>query len=447
VIARSALLGVALVVAVGGAGAGHGFEPDTLTLASDVARVTATVPSAPVQARATATWCGGATRVDLAPNVVAGNPVHWIYAFPADGQDRMTELGSVIQTDAESIDSWWRGNDPSRAPRNDVASFSCGVQIDMSTLRLAGSSTALATSSIFGTLFDELVRAGFRSPFTKYLVYFDGPVANDRICGQGGSDSSGFGLAVVYLRACGSVSTAAVAAHELLHTFGAVPRGAPNDCPEPNDSHTCDDRNDIMHPFIDDLPLASKTLDPGRNDYYGHSAPFGDSQDSPWLVRLDAQAPLQLSIAGSGSIESDVPGLRCAQTCSTTWNADTRLQLSPVPGPGAKFVRWAGACRGSSVCSLTVTPGASANALFAPLSYRLAVTIGGRGTIRSPSARIACRPRCSAAVPSHVPVRLIATAAKGWKLRSWAGACRGARPSCTVPMSAATSARAVFVRR
>jgi hypothetical protein len=43
-------------------------------------------------------------------------------------------------------------------------------------------------------------------------------------------------------------------------------------------------------------------------------------------------------------------------------------------------------------------------------------------------------------------VRLTATPAKGWKLRSWSGACRGAKKTCTVPMSAATSARATFVR-
>ena len=89
-IARVAVLGVALVVSVGGASGGQGrvLEPDTVTLASDVV---SELPSAPVQARAAATWCGGATREDLAPNVVAGNPIHWIYAFPADGQDRMTE--------------------------------------------------------------------------------------------------------------------------------------------------------------------------------------------------------------------------------------------------------------------------------------------------------------------------------------------------------------------
>jgi hypothetical protein len=43
-------------------------------------------------------------------------------------------------------------------------------------------------------------------------------------------------------------------------------------------------------------------------------------------------------------------------------------------------------------------------------------------------------------------VRLRAKPAKGWKLRSWSGACKGSRTTCTVPMSAVTKARATFVR-
>jgi hypothetical protein len=448
VMLRGAVVSAAVASLYGGAAGGvaHGPSPDALTLSAAVASVEAgELPGR--SARAAATWCGSATREDLTPNVVAGHPVHWVYAFPADGLDRMTELGSVMQTDAEAIDAWWRSNDSARVPRNDLARFACGVQIDLTTLRLQGSSAALATERVFRAVFDELSAAGLRSPFTKYLVYFDGPVANDRVCGQGGSDSTGFGLAVVYLRACSGVSTAAVAAHELLHTLGAVPRGAPHECPDPNSSHTCDDPNDIMHPFIDESPLTSKAIDPGRDDYYGHSGGFTDTQDAPWLVRLDGQAPFQLAIAGPGSVAADVPGLECAQPCSTTWNAGTALELTPVARTGARFVRWGGACRGSAVCRLAVTPGAAATALFAPQSYRLTVGVGGRGTVRSTTARIACRPRCSAAVTSHVPVRLVAAPAKGWRLRSWTGACRGTRPTCTVPMSAATRARAIFVRR
>jgi hypothetical protein len=405
------------------------------------------LPSVRAPAAAAATWCGTATRLDLTPNAVAGFPVHWIYAIPSDAPDRLAAVASAMQTDAEAIDAWWRREDPTRVLRNDLTQLSCGLQIDLTTVRMQLASNQLATQEgRFSSIFNELFAADFRSSFTKYLVYFDGAVSNNDICGQGGSDSSGFGLAVVYVQACPGVSTAAIAAHELLHTFGSVPRGAPHDCPEPNDAHTCDNTSDLMHPFIDEGPLETKLLDPGRDDYYGHGAGFSDSQDSPWLVQLDRQVPLAVSIAGSGSVASDVPGLQCGQSCTTTWNNSTRLSLSAVPQSGSKLVRWSGACRGAGSCNVTVAQGATVSALFAPLVYRLRVGVSGRGTVRSSRAGITCRPRCSAAFPSHVPLRLAATPAKGWRFRSWSGACRGRNRSCTVPMTAPASARAIFVR-
>ncbi|MBM2824026.1 MAG: serine protease, subtilase family, partial [Thermoleophilia bacterium] len=288
--------------------------------------------------------------------------------------------------------------------------------------------------------------AGLSSSFTKYLVYYDGSVSDGNVCGQGGSDPSGFGLAVVYYQSCVGVSTAAVGAHEVLHALGAVPGGAPNECPDEDGGHTCDDPNDLMYPAIDDVPLSTKSLDPWRNDYYGHSGAWSDVQDSPWLVRLDGQAPFALAVSGSGSVAADVPGLQCAQSCITTWNAGTRLALAATPGPRTKLVRWGSSCVGAAGCSVTVESGTQVSALFAPASFRLTVAVSGRGVVRSSQTGITCRPRCSATFPSYSPVKLTATATKGWTFRSWSGACRGSKRFCTVPMTAATSARAVFVR-
>jgi hypothetical protein len=202
-----------------------------------------------------------------------------------------------------------------------------------------------------------------------------------------------------------------------------------------------------MNPAIGGDPLASKLLDPGRDDYYGHPGSWTDTQDSAWLVRLDSQAPLAVTVSGPGSVSADVPGLLCAASCTTTWNSGQRIALTATPRSGSRLVRWSGACTGTIACNVTVAPGKAVTAVFGPASFRLTVAVSGRGAIRSSRAGITCRPRCAASFPSFSPVRLTATPAKGWKLRSWSGACRGARPMCTVPMSAATSARATFVRR
>ena len=413
-----------------------------------VSSVTARDIAAPRSTAALAAWCGSPSPTDRAPNGVAGNPVHWVYAIPSDGADNLTGLASVMQADAEQIDAWWRGQDPARTPRNDIASFSCGAQLDITTIRIPRTSAELSPlPGRFSTIVDALDAAGLSSSLTKYVVYFDGPTADANVCGQGGSESNGFGAAVVYYRSCTGVSTAAVAVHEVLHALGAVSRSAPHDCDGESSGHTCDSEADLMFPRIGGDPLSAKLLDPGRDDYYGHPGGWTDTQDSPWLVRLDAQAPLALTISGPGSVTANVPGLLCAASCTTTWNAGQPLALTATPRAGSRLVRWTGACSGSAVCNLAVAPGASVGAVFAPASFRLRVSVSGKGAIRSSRAGITCRPRCSASFLSFTPVRLTATPAKGWKLRSWSGACRGARKTCTVPMSAAASARATFVRR
>ena len=401
-------------------------------------------------ASAATAWCGAAASSDRVPNGVAGNPVHWVYLVPVDGVDDLAAVANVMQSDAEQIDSWWRGQDATRTPRNDVTTFSCGSQLDITTVRSSFTGAQLAPiSQRFAGIVQTLQRAGLTSSLTKYLVYYDGPVDDDNICGQGDSDRSdgtGFGVAVVYYRACAGVSTAAVAAHEFLHAVGAVPDQAPNACTGENSGHTCDDRSDLMFPAVGFDGLTAKALDPGRNDYYGHAGAWLDAQDSSWLVRLDGQAQLALTLSGTGTVTGDVPGLQCTASCTTTWNAGQQLNLVGTPGPGMKLVRWSGSCSGAAACALSVNAGARVTALFAPLTYRLTVAVTGQGTIRSSRPGITCRPRCSAAFASYTPVRLVAAPAKGWKLRSWSGACRGAKKTCTVPMSSAASARARFVR-
>jgi hypothetical protein len=443
---RSLAAGIVAVAVVIAAGADPArSDPDPLRI-HDVTRdsVGAVVP---VAKRTTATWCGSASQLDRAPNVIAGHPVHWVYAIPSDGQDRLSEVGSIMQTDAEEIDAWWRAQDSTRAPRNDLTAFACGQQLDITTVRLVQSASELSSiSGRFGAIFNAMGAAGLRSSFTKYVVYYDGPVDHDNVCGQGGSDSTGFGLAVVYYQSCAGVSTAAVGVHEVLHTLGAVPRGAPNECEDENGGHTCDDPSDLMYPSISGAPLSAKVLDPGRDDYYGHGGGWLDVRNSVWLVRQESQVPLELSVSGPGSVTADVPGLQCAQACTTTWNSETRLALRAAPGPGAKLVHWGSSCSGSSTCAVTVVPGATVAAFFAPAAFRLSVAIAGRGTVRSSAAGITCRPRCAASFPSYSPVTLTASAAKGWRFSSWRGACVGSRRTCRVPMTAAASARAVFVR-
>jgi Divergent InlB B-repeat domain len=439
-VCRLALLALVLVLVLPAAGAG-GPGPSLLT---EIHEVTADELSAVrTPAAAAATWCGAATERDRTPNVVAGHTVHWLYVTPLNEPDRFSTLASIMQTDAEAIDAWWRREDATRTPRNDLTQLTCGAQLDLTTRRLQVPASQFFGDFGFGQIFGQLEGDGFDSPFTKYVVYYDGPVPSSEldVCGRGGGDDDGIGLAVVYVRACLGVSTAAVLAHEVLHTLGAVSDAAPGAC----DGHVCGNPSDLMSPNIGGEPLEAKVLDAGRDDYYGHSGVFVDVRDAPWLVQLDRQRQLRLNVTGPGRVVADVPGLECAESCTTTWNASTHLNLAGTPAAGSKLVRWSGACRAGRTCAVTVGSGTTVGVLFAPRVFRLSVGVEGRGQVRAPKG-IACRPRCSASLPSFVPARLTAAPAKGWTLRRWTGACRGKKPTCTVAMSKQTSARAVFVR-
>ena len=348
----------ALLVATAAGAAAGADTPAAARLSRSSLTAEIDARGASARPAAATAWCGAAAQADRVPNAVAGNPVHWVYLIPSDGTDGLGAVANTMQSDADQVDAWWRGQDPTRVPRNDVTSFSCGTQLDVTTVRSTLSGSQLTPiSSRFSGIVDTLVRAGFSSPPTKYLVYYDGPIDDDNICGQG---DDGVGVAVVYYRSCIGVSTAAVAAHEFLHTIGAVPIGAPNECTGDNAGHTCDNESDLMYPALGSGPLSAKVLDPGRNDYYGHSGAWLDTQDSAWLVRLDSQAQLALNVSGPGSVSADVPGLQCSSSCTTTWNSGQRLALTATPAAGAKLVRWAGACSGSAGCNVTVSPGASA---------------------------------------------------------------------------------------
>ena len=393
-----------------------------------------------------AEWCGTVGTADRAP-VLAGNPVRVLYAIPADGADRSAELAPRISADVDEIATWWQRNDAGRTPRFDVAPFGCGLQVDLTLERLtATAAELLARDSRWDRVYDDLDRSGFDDTFTKYLVYYDGPVDDPRLCGQGGGFPRGGGIAVIYLQACTSVSSASTAAHELLHTFGALDGATPpNGCPD-DASHVCDSTGDVLYPFAQPAPLSSFVLDLNRDDYYGHGGAWFDVRESAWLRHLDAQLPLSVLLRGRGTVKSDAPGVRCAASCRTEWNAGSAVVLSAEPAAGQRFVRWSGACAfaAAATCATTLDAARVVTALFAPARFRLALSVKGRGRIAGGAS--CARIRCVRQVTSHRVLTLRARPAQGWRLRAWTGGCRGAKVGCRLPMKKASSVRATFVR-
>lgn len=397
-------------------------------------------------AAAAADWCGSATTQDRPP-ALAGRSIRVVYAYPSDGTDRSAEIAPRISADVEAVDTWWRQQDPLRQPRFDRAAFSCGLQADILALRLSDSTDALRSEAVRG---DRIVAAAESasgdSPYEKLLVFYDGPVGNPDLCGEGEGRADGDGVAIVYLAACTDVPTSTTAAHELLHAFGALATaGPPHGCPD-NPGHPCDSQLDVLYPFaLPNAPIESLALDVGHDDYYGHSGSWLDVQDSLWLQLVSQQIRLAVVITGRGSVRSNVPGVSCGVTCATDWDAGSVVTLEPLPAAGQRLVRWSGACSGSERCVVTLDAARSVTAFFAPERFGLVLAVSGRGKVTGAGLPCAAA-RCARQARSYTPVRLRAAPAKGWRLAGWNGACSGRALTCTVGMTKASSVRARFVK-
>jgi hypothetical protein len=131
------------------------------------------------------------------------------------------------------------------------------------------------------------------------------------VCGIGDGPGGGLpGIAVVFLDACDAGESSfrpIVAVHELVHVLGAVSGAAPNHCER---GHVCDVPNDLLNSSLTGDELEGLVLDGGRDDYYGHSGPWIDVQDSLFLERLDSpDRAAPTSPAGLTATDGPAPGL------------------------------------------------------------------------------------------------------------------------------------------
>jgi hypothetical protein len=388
-------------------------------------------------------WCGtGETATDR-PDIVTAQQVHAVVAVPSDAGDTFLTDAGRVSDDVTSMLAWWQGQDPTRIPRFDQASFGTAGCLDISYVRLSStgaSYTAMGASGAFGSIVNELSRNA--SIYKDYLVYYDGPSVEANVCGVGGTRAfaTGPSYAIVLLQGCPGVAIDLVATHELIHALGAVPPGDPHPCPG-DTAHVCDSQTDILYPTTSGEPLSSKVLDFNHDDYYGHSGTWPDIQDSPWLHRLDLpEEALGVTLSGAGEVTSDLPGVDCTATCTTQWDQGAAVTLTAQSGNRGRFLHWTGACRGNVPCVVKLDQPVSVNAVYGPLRIPLKVTVAGKGAVR-------CTPRCTKTFPGGTPLTLRAVPTKGWRFAAWSGGCKGTFPICRPTTDFALSVRAIFRRQ
>jgi hypothetical protein len=416
-------------------------------------------------------WCGtDETSADRTPevNLSAAEQIHVVYAVPSDGVDQFGAYTSRIASDAGAIDAWWRGQDPSRAPRFDLFAFpGCGSQfgmLDISFIRLPQSSSYYGADlpTRMGRLTTDF--RGRFGPRMKTLVYYDGPVPESNVCGtawtlppDGPNDAFGFAFVWLQATACpNDVGSAAVSAtaliHETVHNLGAFTSpGAPHECPT-SPHHACDSTLDLMYPAVTpSTTLAAEILDFGRDDYYGHSNPaLVDVQDSLWLSHLP-QLPLSVGVTAragaSGSVlTSLLSNPACTSSCTYTLDNGTKVNLKASPGKGSRLVAWGGACTGAGACTVTMDAAKTVTAQFALATFTISVSVSGKGHVTSTPIGISCPRRCSHRFLAGAKVQLQAKPTKGFRFTGWSGSCHG-KSACTLSTSRNRSAHATFKRK
>jgi hypothetical protein len=406
-----------------------------------------------------AAWCGQDETPRDRPDLVAGNQVHVVYAYPADAADRFGELSREIVRDLAGVDEWWRARDPYRAPRFDLAVFpGCDSELgalDISSVPLSEPGTGADGEpqvDVAGVVADDLIVNGLGDVTKKYLVYYDGPVVGD-VCGVATSSATSGGprrVAFVFLQSSagcrvggygtGNGWPARTAAHELLHAFNEsfAPGTAPNACED--QGHVCDSQADILStgtshpsPF-----LSGAVLDVGNDDYYDHAGAWWDLRDSPWLRRLEEPpGMLSVHVGGVGNGQVVVVGAAglCSDVCSWRYDGGSAVRLSAVEHPGYRLLRWGGACSGSAAsCELTVAGDETVVTATFGRAAVLRVKTRGPGAVEQVgTAR--CAIDCEWDLIPGSMVRLVADPDSDARFVGWQGLCAGARVVCTLAVA------------
>jgi hypothetical protein len=406
------------------------------------------------------TWCGGAPpAADVLPDAVGGDQIHVVYhvvyAVPSDGPDRFAQLGGAIAADVDEVTRWWRSHDPTRTPRFDLLRPDC---LDIASVRLAQPASAfVAAAPRYGQITSEL-QVVLSHPRKKGLIFYDSPLPLETdLCGysaisptEGGARAS----AAVFLApnlnvwpGCGFLGvghyTAVIAAHELVHSLGALIAGAPHACPA-DPAHPCDSITDVLVARGGDCCLSGRLLDFGRNDYYAHGGAWWDIRNSTWLSHLEAP-PQQLTVRIAGDadnsvVTSAVPGISCPPGCTVPFDGDQTVTLVGEWAEGRELRRWEGDCTGAGACSVVMTSPRTVTAVVARIRYDLKVRVRGNGRVTSsPRGLVACPRKCRASFSYGTVVRLSAHAARGAKFVGWSGECFG-RGRCAVDGDATVTA-------
>ncbi len=160
--------------------------------------------------------------------------------------------------------------------------------------------------------------------------------------------------------------------------------------------------------------------------------------------------PSSIGAPAAGSLTSDPPGLVCSGLpvlCTGGFDSGT---LVTVTGPAI----WGGACIGVGPCTIDVDVPINLLWTLIAQQFGVNVTVSGPGSVIIGAPKpLTCNrqsglPGCQTLIAQGATVQLTAVPTSGRaKLQRWAGACTGARKSCSLTVAQALNVGAAFAAK
>lgn len=156
-------------------------------------------------------------------------------------------------------------------------------------------------------------------------------------------------------------------------------------------------------------------------------------------------ANVELTGSGTGRVTASAGGFACTDSCELIGSGE--VTLTATANEGSTFTGWSGdVCFGTEPCTLRLVDDLVLNADFRLNSYEVKVERTGEGRVVIERAGIICGDTCSALVDHGEVLRIVATPAAGWALRSVGGGAACGDTSCTLTVREQTTIDVVFVR-
>ena len=218
------------------------------------------------------------------PDDISGAQIHFVYAVPIGAEGRGYDIAGDFAVIADLMQEWletqtgmtWR-----------LDTYNGKLDVSFLPIRWEGAHDPSTIVDAFHNALGQQVR---REPDSqkKYAVFFDYDGAQGAFPVEG---VAGENVAITLISGPFHEHIAAIAIHEIIHTFGAVAPCAPNATPG---KHVSDSHRDIMGGGS----LIGGVLDWGKDDYFQHGrANCLDIADNPYW----APTPRELTAARNHS--------------------------------------------------------------------------------------------------------------------------------------------------